>query len=177
MMTPMQLIVGQWLLSLKHYLLMCLLLSGPDRLPYNPYPILLTGLCYFVIGLLLVDPERSYLTVCVQILIELAMLGLIAWWGLSRNQAQSRFLQTFSALLGVNVIITAVTIPVYHAVIDNAEVSNNLLLTVTIVILAWNLAVLSQIFKRAFEISTLRSSVLSFSYFIAYQTIVYWVTA
>ena len=177
MMSPMQNIIGQWLTSLKHYLLMCLLLSSPDRLPYSPYPLMLTGLCYFMLGLLLVDTERSYLTVCVQILLELGMLGAISYWGLLLKRWLQRFLQTFSALLGINVIITAVTIPVYRAVIDNPEVNDSLLLTVTILILAWNLAVLSLIFKRAFEISTPLSAMLSFSYFIVYQITVYWVTA
>ena len=177
MMTPMQMIISQWLASLKHYLLMCLLLSSPDRLPYSPYSVMLTGLCYFLLGLLLVDPERSYTAVCQQILLELAMLGAITYCGLSLKQSLQRFLQTFSALLGINVIITAATIPVYRAVIDNANVGDNLLLTVTIVILAWNLGVLSLIFKRAFEISTHLSAVISFSYFIVYQITVYWITA
>ena len=47
---------------------MCLLLSSPQRLPYKPtFCVLLTGFSYFLIGLLLVDTERSYTLVCAQI--------------------------------------------------------------------------------------------------------------
>jgi hypothetical protein len=174
MMSPMQNIVGQWLFSLKHYLLMCLLLSSPDRLPYNPYPIAITGLVYFLIGLLLVDEQRSYALVCAQILLELGMLGLIAWFGLLWKQAMQRFLQTFSALLGINVVITAVAIPVDRFIGANGSENGNILLYATVALLVWNLAVLSLIFKRSLEISTHLSAMISFCYFVVYQVTVYW---
>ena len=176
MMSPMQNIVSQWLFSLKHYLLMCLLLSSPDRLPYNSYPIVLTGFVYFLLGLLLVDAERSYALVCAQILLELGMLGLIAWFGLLWKRALQRFLQTFSALLGINVVITAVTIPAYRFVAANGSADSSLLLSATVAILVWNLAVLSLIFKRALEVSTHLSAMISFCYFVAYQITVYWLS-
>jgi hypothetical protein len=174
MMSAMQTIIGQWLYSLKHYVLMCLLLSSPERLPYSPYPLLLTGFAYFTIGLMLVDAQRGYALVCAQILLELTMLGLISYFALRWKKALERLLQTFSALLGINVVITAVTIPAYRLVAANGSVENNLLVYVTLLILVWNLAVLSLIFKRSFEISTQLSAMLSFGYFIVYQIIVFW---
>lgn len=174
MIAHMQNIIGQWLASLKHYILMCLLLSSPERLPYNLYCVVLTAISYFLIGLLLVDEQRSYSVVCAQILLELGMLGLIAYWGLRWKKVLERFLQTFSALLGVNMIITAVTIPVYRAVTQNGTDVDSLLIYVTLAILIWNLAVLSLIFKRAFTISTHLSAMISFNYFVLYQFIVIW---
>jgi hypothetical protein len=175
MMSPMQKIIGQWLFSLKHYLYMCLLLSSPDRLPYSPYPIALTGLAYLLIGLLLVDAERSYLLICAQILLELGMLGLIAYFGLLMKQSLERFLQTFAALLGINVVFTALSIPAYRFIVAGSG-DGNLLLLITVILLVWNLAVLSLIFKRAFEVSTHLSAMISFFYFVLYQTIVYWLS-
>lgn len=174
MIAHMQNIIGQWLASLKHYILMCLLLSSPERLPYNVYCVALSAFSYFLIGLLLVDEQRSYSLVCAQILLELGMLGLIAYWGLRWKKSLGRFLQTFSALLGVNMIITAVTIPVYRTVTQNGTDVDNLLIYVTLIILIWNLAVLSLIFKRAFTISTHLSAMISFNYFVLYQFIVIW---
>jgi len=174
MILHMQNIIGQWLLSLKHYLLMCLLLSSPERLPYNPYCVALTAFSYFLIGLLLVDEQRSYAVVCAQISLELGMLGLIAYWGLRWKKSLERFLQTFSALLGINMIITMVTIPVYRAVTNSEIEPGSMLIYVTLVILIWNLAVLSLIFKRAFSISTHLSAMISFNYFVLYQFVVIW---
>ena len=176
MMSPMQIIISQWLTSLKHYLLMCLLLSSPDRLPCSPYPIALTGVSYFLLGLLLVEPQRSYGLISAQILLELGMLGLVAYCGLALKQLLPRFQQTFSALLGINVIITLVTIPAYRLIASNGSIDGNMLLYVTLIILLWNLAVLSLIFKRAFEISTNISAMISFCYFVVFQFSVYWLS-
>jgi hypothetical protein len=152
---------------------MCLLLSSPDRLPYNPPILFLTGFVYFLVGLMLVDDRHSYTLVCAQITLELAMLGLISYVGLQARNSLPRFQQTFSALLGTNAIITAVTIPVYRLVaVDTAN--DNLLIYVTLAILIWNLAILSLIFKRSFEISTHLSAMISFGYFILFQLTVYW---
>ena len=176
MMSLMQNIIGQWLLSLKHYLLMCLLLSSPERLPYNVYCVALTAVSYFLIGLLLVDEQRSYSLVCAQIILELGMLGLITYWGLRWKKSLTRLQQTFSSVLGVTMVITAVTIPLYRFAIQHQNNIENLLIYVTLIILIWNLAVLSLIFKRAFEISTHLSAMISFNYFVVYQFIVIWIS-
>lgn len=174
MITHMRNIIGEWLISLKHYFLMCLLLSSPERLSYNPYCVTLTLFSYFLIGLLLVDEQRSYAAVCTQISLELVMLGLIAYWGLRWKKFPGRFRQTFSALIGINMIITAVTIPVYRSMTQNETNIANLLIYVTLAILIWNLAILSLIFKRAFAISTHLSAIIAFNYFVLYQFIVIW---
>jgi hypothetical protein len=174
MMSHMQTIIGQWLLSLKHYVLMCLLLSSPERLPYSLHSIALTVSAYLFMGSLLADEQRGYAAICAQIILELGMLSLIAYTGLRWKKSLARFQQTFSALLGINMVITAVTIPVYRGVSSLTDSTENSLIYVTLFILIWNLAVLSLIFKRAFEISTHLSAMISFNYFVVYQFIVIW---
>jgi hypothetical protein len=174
MMSAMQNLIGQWLTSLKHYLLMCLLLSSPERLPYNSSIVLLTGFLYYLVGLMLVDAAHGYALVCAQITLELCMLGLITYVGLNLRNSLPRFQQTFSALLGTNVIITALTIPTYRFVTDGSNADGNMLIYVTLVFLIWNLAVLSLIFKRSFDISTQLSAMISFAYFIIFQLTVIW---
>ena len=171
MMSAMQNIFGQWLYSLKHYLLMCLLLSSPQRLPYSPYPLLLTGFAYFLIGLLLVDEQQGYAVICAQILLEMTMLGLISYIGLRWKESLSRWLQTLTALIGVNLVTTAVTVPVYYLAIGDDDSNYNLLLYF---IQIWNMAVLSLIFKRAFDISIQLSAMISFTYFLVYLFTVFW---
>ena len=170
-MSAMQNIFGQWLYSLKHYLLMCLLLSSPQRLPYSPYPLLLTGFAYFLIGLLLVDEQQGYAVICAQILLEMTMLGLISYIGLRWKESLSRWLQTLTALIGVNLVTTAVTVPVYYLAIGDDDSNYNLLLYF---IQIWNMAVLSLIFKRAFDISIQLSAMISFTYFLVYLFTVFW---
>lgn len=170
----MQNIIGYWLASLKHYILMCLLLSSPERLPYSPASTALTIFVYLLIGLTLVDEQRSYGLVCAQIILELGMLSLISYYGLRWKKFLPRFPQTISALIGINVVITAVSIPMYRVALASESNMENLLIYVTLVILIWNLAVLSLIFKRSMEISTHLSAMIAFNYFVVYQFIVYW---
>ena len=168
----------QWLTCLKHYILMCLFVSGPERLPYSLHCILFSLLAYFLLGFSLADEQRGYAIVVAQIMLELGMLALIAHAGLKWKKKASRFHQTFSALLGVNLFISAVSIPVYQSLADSTSAANGLdstVLNVTFVIVFWNLAVLSLIFKRAFEINTVLASMISFNYFVVYQFLVIWI--
>ena len=167
----------QWLVSVKHYALMCLLLSGPDRLVVNLHNILLSLFCYCLIGFALVDEQRSYLTIIMQIALELSLLALVSYIGLRGKDLLSRLPQTFSALLGVNIIISAVSIPVYRFLtqdINSQGELNSTALNITMVVIFWNLAVMSQIFKQAFNINTLPSALISFIYFLVFQFMVFW---
>ena len=174
MMAAMQNILGQWLYSIKHYLLMCLFLSSPERLPYSPWSLVLSGFVYFLLGMLLVNAERSYLEVCAQILLELLMMGLIAWVMLRWKQTLSRLLQTCSALLGITVAFTALTIPIYRMATSNGAVESGSFTYLILGLQIWNLAVLSLIFKRSFEISTQLSAMIAFGYFVVYHIVFYW---
>lgn len=165
----------QWLSCLKQYVLMCLFASGPDRLPISLHCILISLLAYCLIGFALIDEHYSYAMVVEQILLELGLLALIAYTGLKWKKSLSRFHQTFSALLGINLVISTVSIPVHQMLTLNIKAGveiNNTLLYATMVIVIWNLAVLSLIFKRALEINTLFSSMISFNYFLLYQFII-----
>lgn len=167
----------QWLVCLKHYALMCLFVSSPARLPPGLHCILLSLFCYAMLGFALVDTERSYIIVLLQILLELGLLALICYAGLKWKDKLPRFSQTFSALVGVNLLLSAISIPVYHALVqqsDGVASVNQAAINVTMLIIFWNLAVLSLIFKRAFDITTLLSAMISFNYFLLYQFIVIW---
>ena len=152
---------------------MCILLSSPARLPNNPNALVLTLGSYFLIGFFLVDEQRSYFVVSAQILLELLMLGLIAYYGLRWKKILPRLQQTFSALVGINLIISVVSIPVFRVARNYQVDSDTLVIYVTLFVLLWNLAVLSLVFKRALEISTHVSAMIAFIYFFLYQFILY----
>ena len=46
MMSAMQNLLGPWLVSLRHYVYLCLLLSSPARLPYHPQAIVFNIFSY-----------------------------------------------------------------------------------------------------------------------------------
>ncbi len=89
----------------------------------------------------------------------------------------SRLGQSFSALLGTNMVISAVSVPVYHALTEDytgdGEI-NRTVLNATLLIVFWNLAVMSLILKRALNINTILAAMISFNYFMVYQFLVIW---
>lgn len=85
--------------------------------------------------------------------------------------------QTLSALIGTNLIMTSISLPIYSLIIDNSasnESFSQLEINLSIALIFWNLAVLSMIFKRAFDIGTLVSAMISFNYFVLFQLIIIW---
>ncbi len=167
----------QWFFCLKHYALMCVFASGPDRLPYNPVCIIFSVLVYFLLGFTLVDEQRSYGIVTLQILLEILLLVVVAYLGLKWKKKISRFAQTFSALVGVNLIISAVMLALFDFLPNGSSSETGAetsLLSATLLMIFWNLAVISQILKRAFEINTMMSAMIAFNYFFVYQFLVFW---
>jgi len=90
-----------------------------------------------------------------------------------------RLTQSFSALLGINLVISAISIPVYQALIEeygsvgDGEINRNLL-NATLLILFWNLSVMSLVLKQALDINTLLAAMISFNYFMVYQFLIVW---
>ena len=163
--------MNEWLYSLKHYWLMCFFGSGPDRLPSGYQCAAYSLFVYLLAGLFLTDENRSYSDVVAQIGIELMMLGLIAYLGLLWQKKLARFAQTFSALLGVNLVMSLVAIPIFlmSAETRASGTETGWLTYLTMAIIFWNLAVISLILQRAMEISTWISTMIAFNYFLFYQ--------
>ena len=170
--------IRQWLFCLKHYALICVFASSPDRLPYSINCIQYTIFAYFLLGFSLVDEQRSFAVVSLQIMLELVLLAGVSFLGLKWKQKLSRFSQTYSALVGVNLVISAVMLPLFQFLsTDNSNQASieSSLLYATMLMVFWNLAVLSQILKRAFEINTVMSAMIAFNYFVVYQFLVIWI--
>lgn len=167
----------QWLISIKHYALMCLLMSGPDRLPGGVQNIILSIFSYCLVGFALVDEQRSYATILLQIALELLLLALVCYFGLKWKGLLPRFTQAFSALIGVNVIISIVSIPAYRMLVRDDLVDgelNRVAINTTMAIIFWNLVVMSSIFNKAFNVTIVIAAMISFNYFLVYQFIVVW---
>jgi len=168
----------QWIHCLKHCVMMIFLASSPERLPNSLYCILLSLISYLLVGLMLVDVHRSYFTIIGHITLELTLLSLITYVVLRLKKTLPRMLQTLSALIGTNLVMTSISLPIYSLFIGNnlsGESFSQLEINLSIGLIFWNLAVLSLIFKRAFDIGTLVSAMISFNYFMLYQFLIVWV--
>ncbi|MCP4076293.1 MAG: hypothetical protein GY744_08925 [Gammaproteobacteria bacterium] len=168
-------ILSVWFNSLKHYLQLSVFSSSPAKLPFSPASVILTLVAYITVGELLLGAERGLLSIIIQIGIEVLILFTITFIVLKITRKPERLLQTLSALIGVSLIISLVSLLIMSALPDssNADEINPLIIQANIILLLWNLAAISLIFKRAFEIRTLTAGIIAFNYFLFYEYLLF----
>ena len=166
--------IAQWLYSLKIYLKMSFFLASPASLPYSPSALVLTSLAYLLVGDLLLGEVKSLFSIVLQICLEIAIFIFICYAMLGFKKKLERLLQTLSALIGVSLIISLASLIMASMLAQplNEEAIEPMLLQLNLAILLWNLAVISLIFKRSFEIKTITAGFLAFNYLLLYEFIV-----
>ncbi len=158
-----------WLVCLKHYLKMCLFLSSPSNLPFNPYTVVLTLLAYVIAGYALLGSERSLISISGQILIEIGLLYAISSVVLKLVKKPERLIQTMSALIGINLIVSLVSIPIFYLLsAPTPDQLSPIAFQIDIIFRLWNLAIISLIFIRSFQINTLLAGFMAINYFLFY---------
>ncbi|MCK4710496.1 MAG: hypothetical protein KAU21_17915 [Gammaproteobacteria bacterium] len=160
-----------WFSSLKHYVQMSIFLSSPAKLPYSPTSVFLTLLAYIVVGEILLGEERSLSSIIIQIGLEVLILFGISFIALKLTKKSQRLLQTMSALVGVSLVISVVSLLIMQALPDISDIEqiNPLVLKINLILLLWNLAVISLIFKRSFEIRTITAGFIALNFFVFYE--------
>lgn len=152
---------------------MCLFKSSPSNLPYSLNCVYLTLLAYIGVGELLLGDERSLLSILAQIAIEVFLLFSISFIVLKFINKPQRLLQTMSALIGVGLMVSIVGIPIIYLLPDVSagDQVNPIVLQVNLLLLLWNLAIISLIFKRVFELRTIIAGFIAFNYFLLYELV------
>lgn len=150
---------------------MSLFLSSPAKLPHSPAPVLITVLAYIAVGELLLGDQRNLLSITIQIGIEVLILFCISFIALKFTQKPQRLVQTVSALIGVSLIVSVVSLVIMSVLPDSgdAEQLNPLVVNINLLLLFWNLAVISLIFKRAFGVRTIVAGFIALNYFVFYE--------
>jgi hypothetical protein len=161
-----------WLVCLKHYLQMCVFLSSPSNLPFNPKTTILSLLAYVLVGYALLGNERTLVSIFGQVIIEIGILYAITSVVLKLVKKPERLIQTMSALIGVNLIVSLVSIPLFYLLSSpTPDQLSPMAFQINVILLVWNLAIISLIFKRSFQINTLLAGFLAFNYFLIYEYI------
>lgn len=150
---------------------MCLLMSSPERLPYSPQAITFNIVAYLLIGLLAVSDSFSYPRFCMGLAIQLIMLGLLTYAFLIWKKLLPRFVQTYSALTGITLLLDCLTIVLVLFAVEQPASSEGS--SIQLIPIIWSLIIMSYIFKRAFDISHLAAAMISFNYFVLYLFVSY----
>ena len=162
----------QWLWSLRLYVRISLFMASPAELPYSPASIVLTLVAYFATAALLLGDDYSAGHIVSLIVVEAMILYLVSLLVLKARGHLERLVQTLSALFGSGLVISLIGIPVLLATSDSGADGVATAQYLNLALLLWSLAVISLIFKRAFEISTIAAGFLAFNYFLLYELII-----
>jgi len=152
---------------LKLFAGLCLFRRGPEDIPYIP-PLLGMLLGLWMVLQLLAATLQVGLTVAQMVGAQLISLGLILGASamiLAFKGLQARWLQTALALIGVDLALTLVSLPLLllgHAAGGTPALVNGLYL----LLISWQLAIQSFIFHRAFAVGPLLGLALAFGLFI-----------
>lgn len=160
-----------WLYCWVQFVRLSLFLSTPAKLPWNPALLVMTLLAYVLVGQLILGALRPFTDILLQIGIEVALLAWLSAVMLRLRQHGERFVQTVHALIGVNLIVSLASYPLMELLPNTLHDDQPDLLAVqlSLLLLVWNLAAISLIFRRAFEIGTLPAGFLAFSYFLVFE--------
>jgi hypothetical protein len=164
-------LIHQWLRCMLLFAQMIFFKGSPSKLPYSPHCLALTLLAYIITGQILLGDQRSLISIVAQIALELAILYAISFIILKYKNKTGRLLQTLTALAGVSLMIGLLSIPVLYLLPgpSGEDQINPIVLQINLFLLLWNLAVISLIFKRSFEINTLTAAFIAFNYFLLYE--------
>lgn len=164
---------SSWLKSMQEMVRLSFFMASPAAMPHQPRVLLINLFLYLCIGFLLLGDILPFINIALQIFLELILLTTISALILKLVAKPERLLQTVSALLAVNLFTSVASYLVMSMFPDTEITESSLLITINLILLFWNLAVISLIFRKAFELSVLLSGFIAFNYFVVYQYLIF----
>ncbi|UWN51092.1 hypothetical protein ASALC70_03317 [Alcanivorax sp. ALC70] len=152
---------------LKLFARLCVFRSGPEDMPYIP-PLLALMLAVWLALQMLAASLQAGLTLAQMVGVQLISLTVLAGATtavLGFKQLLERWVQTMMALLGVDILLTLVALPLLligHAMGGTPPFVDGLYL----IVVSWQLAIQSFIFHRAFAVGPLLGLALAFGLLI-----------
>ncbi|HEB82396.1 MAG TPA: hypothetical protein ENJ11_05995 [Gammaproteobacteria bacterium] len=153
--------------DLQKLFALMILRAAPQDLSYSRG--LLAGLAaaYVFSGLIIlqttVSPDDAYIDVIFGLLVQ----AVFTWTVLNALGKAPRFVQTFSAMLGVGILLNLLAWPVFAVLSDNTveEGVKSTMSLVFLMLISWEILVKGYIFMHALEMRLMGALALSFSLF------------
>lgn len=154
---------------LNLYWNICLFKRGPEDVPGLPVVLALTLLLNIVISLVvgIVFSKLPVSFAAVSLAVSTAVVGFLIYAVLMLKKLESRFRQTFTAVLGTDILITLLCSPLLWQV-NQRERAEGLTLpgTVLLGLMIWDLLIKGFIYQRAFGVGRFQGNLFSFSLFM-----------
>ncbi|PCJ84408.1 MAG: hypothetical protein COA54_13690 [Thiotrichaceae bacterium] len=153
--------------DLQKLLLMLFLKAAPEDMPYSVQKTAQIAMAYLFSGIIVLqttlNPENILVGLLLGFFVQFGFLYIILK-ALNRN---SRFMQSFFAILGVGLFFNIMSWPVFSIMAD--ELSNDELKAsmslLFLMLISWEVLVKAHIFRHALDMKMFSALALSFSLF------------
>ncbi len=146
----------------------CLLKKGPQDLPASPLLLKLLLVAYVVINLIILNMGVDFSSSLLQLGVEFIYLITFSYSLLYFFRRTPRYLQTFSALLGTDALLSLLSIPALASFTLNPSAITFLAIFLLII---WHWLVYGHIFRHALE----QSFPFSLGLVLLYLILIYWI--
>ena len=152
---------------LQKLLALLFLKSAPQDLPFSRQMAVRLAIFYVVSGVIVLQttlgPDDVYAGIFLGVLVQYAFTYAV----LAALDKIARFLQTFSALIGVSLLFNLLSWPVFLVLSDETtqDVLKSSMSLLFLLLISWEVLVKAHIFKHALEMKMFGALALSFSLF------------
>ena len=153
--------------DLQKLLAMMILRAAPQDLSYSKGLLLGLAAVYVFSGMIIlqttISPDDAFIDVVFGLLVQ----GGFTWVVLNALGKAPRFVQTFSAMLGIGILLNLLAWPVF-AVLSDSAVDETVKATMSfafLMLISWEILVKGYIFMHALEMRMTGALALSFSLF------------
>lgn len=153
---------------IKLYWEICIFKKAPQDVPYSRFVFWLSMIVYASIGLLAAHLSGNWLTAIFQVIIEILLITGFTGVLLLLSNKTARFIQTTSAMLGTDALISFLSLPVLSVMITARM--TNLPYYLLGVLMLWHWLVTGYIFSNALSKPFLLGVTVSLLYLLgSYQ--------
>lgn len=154
---------------IKLFFGICIFRKAPQDIPYSLLLLQFAALVYVGIGLLLLLLSAGLLESLLHLLVEILMVAGFSWALLTISGMSERYIQTLTALLGTDAVISLLALPVMSSMITPQ--GSALAIPLLMVMMVWQLLVSAHIFRHALSRSFSFGLAVAFLYFfVSYRT-------
>ncbi|ANB02703.1 hypothetical protein [Ectothiorhodospira sp. BSL-9] len=141
---------------IKPFLQLTFLQKGPEDLPASAFLLWLCAIVYLFVGLIVAVPFYPFQIAILQAGMELGLLAAFTALLLQGKGVPERFMQTFTALLGVGIVLGLIMLPLVYS-LRGAEAPEEIPVVVTVgylVLLGWLLTAYGHVLRSALGLKT-----------------------
>ncbi len=131
------------------FLEICLLRQGPGDIPYSNFLFYLTFMVYLMFGISVLTLQAGDASLIIQMTLQVFTVFAFVWGCLALYSRQPRFMQTMTAVLGSDALISFIALPLLFWI--KVDPGMPVLFMCLLGLMFWQLIVMGHILRRALD--------------------------